>query len=64
MLVKLEAHDIAIEADPGIHLPPADIAYHVVDMQKARRPCNGVVALGAESRQEYASIIFALNERV
>src|SRR6202034_2596612 len=63
--VELESHDVAIEADPGVHLPPADVADHVVDMQQACGARDRVVAVGgAEAGQESAVVILALDERV
>ncbi len=65
MLEHAEAHDMLVEFDPGVHLAPADVADHVIDVQQPRRTRN---AVGAghfnKSGQKSASVIGAFNERM
>ena len=54
MLIKREAHDAGIEFDPLFHLVPAHIAHHVIDVEQADGPRDGVALYGAEAGKEWA----------
>ena len=56
MLEHAEAHHVAVEVHPAVHLAPADVAHHVVDVLQPHRPRDRVFAFhGAEAGQEGAA---------
>src|SRR5450755_2434088 len=63
MLIELEAHHVAIKSHPGVHLAPADVADHVVDILQPHRPRHWIVAFhGPEARQKDTAVVLALNK--
>jgi hypothetical protein len=55
VLVELEAHDVGVEVDPLVHLVPADVAHHVVDVLEAGGPRHGRRGDGAKAGQKRAA---------
>jgi hypothetical protein len=64
VLVEREAHYLGVEVDPAIHLVPAHVAHHVIDVEQARRASNRIFGLRAEARQECAVVVCTLDEGV
>ena len=64
VLVEREAHDVGVEIDPLVHLVPAHVAHHVVDVEQADGARDRVVLDGAEAGQEGAGVVAALDEGV
>src|ERR1700736_5941228 len=61
----MEPHNFAIKADPSVHLAPADIADHVIDVFQAHRPRHTVFAFNRpKSWQKNAAVVLALNKRM
>ncbi len=62
MLIQREAHHIGVEVDPLIHLVPADVAHHVINMQQADRSRDGVGFHRAKTGKERAVVVTALHK--
>ncbi len=64
VLEHREAHHVAVEIHPAVHLAPADVAHHVVDVLQPDRARRRVLALrGREARQEHAAVVARARRR-
>ena len=59
-----EAHDLGVELAPGVHLAPADVADHVVDVFEADGRCRALGVPCLVARQEHAVVGLSLHEDV
>ena len=59
-----KAHHLGVEFAPGVHLAPADVADHVVDVLEAHGCGLEVGVPGAVSGEEHAVVVLALHEDV
>ena len=64
MLVQPEAHHLTVEVDEGVHLVPAHVAHHVIDVQQAHRARLRVLGHRAEAGKKWPVVILALDESV
>src|ERR1700761_3033927 len=64
MLVEGKTHNGGVELNPAVHLVPAHIAHHVIDVEQAGRTSQMVLALLDVSGEKRAVIILALDKGV
>ncbi len=64
VLVEREAHDVGVELDPLVHLVPAHVADHVVDVEQAGGAGDRVALDGAVAGKECAGVVLALDKGV
>ena len=65
MLKHAKTHNVSVEFNPAVHLSPAHVADHVIDIEKPGRATDEIVSgHSLKSRQESSVVRAALDKRM